>query len=199
MVGVGGGVWHYGREESLTPGDVVVSMPSTATNAMYTKCRGKRNSGSSGDAFQFSIRTWHSHDETLRRLVQKLAGSEQCTNELDLHMKSAMIHLSSDGDSKFQKPASPNEETTVICGAVGSISFLADDENAKMSFSASNGIQAFDGDFEAVLESLDGNRNESYLLIRGIADYQYGCRKEWQPFASLAAAAFMKTLILAMN
>lgn len=38
------------------------------------------------------------------------------------------------------------------------------------------------------------------MCIRGMSDYRDGMRnKEWQPYASLAAAAFMKSVIMAMQ
>jgi hypothetical protein len=52
------------------------------------------------------------------------------------------------------------------------------------------------GEADAVLESLEGNGNESFLIIRGIVDYTDWSRKEWQPYSSMAAAAYMKTLIM---
>ena len=38
--------------------------------------------------------------------------------------------------------------------------------------------------------------NVFLLLIRGIADYTDGSRKEWQPYSSMAAAVYMKTFIM---
>ncbi|XP_060064784.1 uncharacterized protein LOC132545130 [Ylistrum balloti] len=213
LVGVGGGVSKQHdpddpvtSDDHVTLGDVVVSMPSNGTNAMYTKCFIRENIGE--ESLGYSSRTWHSHDETLRRIVKKMKEkSVEDMKHLDQLIKSALVQLSVT-DSKFQKPSivpntsgesSPEDlserGTTVVCGAIASISCFDDDESLKMSFAKSNEIKAFDKDFEAVLESLEGNRNESYLMIRGIADFQYGGRKEWQPYASLVAAACMKTII----
>ena len=59
---------------------------------------------------------------------------------------------------------------------------------------------AFDSEIEQVLESIEGSRKDSYLLIRGVGDYREGERGvEWQPYAALAAAAFMKVLIEALS
>ncbi|CAG0914477.1 unnamed protein product [Notodromas monacha] len=63
-----------------------------------------------------------------------------------------------------------------------------------------HGIRAFDSEFDQVLESIVGNRKDCWVAIRGIADYRDGTRgKEWQPYAALAAAAFMKTLVCTMD
>lgn len=48
-----------------------------------------------------------------------------------------------------------------------------------------------------VLDSIKGNGLGSFALIRGIADYIDGSTGGiWQPYASLAASAFMKAVIL---
>ena len=47
-----------------------------------------------------------------------------------------------------------------------------------------------------MLESIVGSRKESFLIIRGVADYVDGTKNaEWQPYAALAAAAFMKSVL----
>ena len=44
-----------------------------------------------------------------------------------------------------------------------------------------------------------GNRKDCYIIVRGISDYKDGTRKkEWQPYASLAAAAFTKAVICSL-
>ena len=61
------------------------------------------------------------------------------------------------------------------------------------------GIIGFDSDVDQVMESIDGNRKESFIIIRAISDYYDGSTsKEWQPYASLCAAAFTKTLLCAL-
>ncbi|VDP96818.1 unnamed protein product [Trichobilharzia regenti] len=47
------------------------------------------------------------------------------------------------------------------------------------------------------MESVMGNGLDSFILIRGIADYVEGRQgAQWQPYAALAAASFMKSIIL---
>lgn len=210
LVGVGGGISHkrdpddpLTSDDFVALGDVIVSMPSNGTNAMYTKWHRREIVGTEGQ--QHSQRTWHSHDDTLRRIVKKLEENDTGdVNYLDQLITSAVILIN---DSKFHKPtilsqtSSVSEErgTVVVSGAIGSINCLDEDDQLRMSFAKTNEIKAFDKDSEAVLESLDGNRNESYLIIRGVADFQYGGRKEWQPYASLVAAVYMKTVILTLK
>ncbi|VDP79568.1 unnamed protein product [Echinostoma caproni] len=47
------------------------------------------------------------------------------------------------------------------------------------------------------MESVLGNGLDSFLIIRGIADYVEGRQgTQWQPYAALAAASFMKAVIM---
>ncbi|CAH0553926.1 unnamed protein product [Brassicogethes aeneus] len=74
------------------------------------------------------------------------------------------------------------------------------DDRLRQQFAAQVGALAFDCEFDAVIESVLGNCKDSFVCIRGISDYKDGTRrKEWQPFASLAAAAVMKALICGME
>jgi nucleoside phosphorylase len=83
-------------------------------------------------------------------------------------------------------------------GPIGSGASLVRDEVIRQDVASRFGIRAFDSEFDSVLESIFGNRKEKYCVIRGIADYKDGLRgrKEWIPYASLAAASFMKSVIL---
>lgn len=77
---------------------------------------------------------------------------------------------------------------------------VSKDDQLRQDFAARFGILAFDMEYDAVIESVYGNRKDSYLIVRGIADYKDGSRKkDWQPYASLAAAAFTKAVICSMN
>ena len=50
---------------------------------------------------------------------------------------------------------------------------------------------------QAVMQSIEGNRKDNFTIVRGVSDYIDGTqRREWQPYASLIAAAYAKTLIL---
>lgn len=71
------------------------------------------------------------------------------------------------------------------------------DENTRHAISEQYGVCCFDSGMDQVLESIEGNRKESYIIIKGIVDYGYGMStKEWQPYAALCAASFAKHLIL---
>ncbi|XP_044727298.1 uncharacterized protein LOC123290962 isoform X2 [Chrysoperla carnea] len=74
------------------------------------------------------------------------------------------------------------------------------DDQLRQHFSVKTGALAFDGEFDTVIESILGNCRDNFVCIRGIADYKDGSRrKEWQPYASLAAASVMKAIICGMD
>ncbi|XP_071643870.1 uncharacterized protein [Temnothorax longispinosus] len=77
---------------------------------------------------------------------------------------------------------------------------VARDDQLRQKFATRFGALAFDAEMDAVVESILGNCRENFVVIRGIADYKDGTRiKEWQPYAALAAASVMKTIICAMD
>lgn len=81
-------------------------------------------------------------------------------------------------------------------GAVGSGKVLMHDDTKRLSFADQHGIMSFDTGFGSVVESIFGNRKDDYVFIRGISDYKDGSKKkEWQPYAALAAASVMKSII----
>lgn len=74
------------------------------------------------------------------------------------------------------------------------------DDQLRQQFIAKAGALAFDCEFDAVIESILGNCKDSFVCIRGISDYKDGTRqKDWQPYASLVAASFMKAIICGME
>ncbi|XP_076647533.1 uncharacterized protein LOC143356049 isoform X2 [Halictus rubicundus] len=105
-------------------------------------------------------------------------------------------------------PTAPSDATnkrTVGCPRihlvpVASGRYIARDDQLRQKFAARFGALAFDAEMDAVVESILGNCRESFAVIRGISDYKDGSRiKEWQPYASLAAASVMKSIICAMD
>ncbi|XP_046740548.1 uncharacterized protein LOC124407967 isoform X3 [Diprion similis] len=77
---------------------------------------------------------------------------------------------------------------------------IARDDQLRQKFATKFGVLAFDAEMDAVVESVLGNCRESFAVVRGISDYKDGSRaKEWQPYASLAAASVVKAVICAMD
>jgi nucleoside phosphorylase len=90
-------------------------------------------------------------------------------------------------------------QPTLRFGRIGGGERVVKDESLRHTLSEQYGILCFDSDIDQVMESIHGNRKDSFLIIRSIVDYVDGTStKEWQPYASLCAAAFMKTVICAL-
>ncbi|XP_076242868.1 uncharacterized protein LOC143184488 isoform X2 [Calliopsis andreniformis] len=105
-------------------------------------------------------------------------------------------------------PTAPSDATNkrmdgcprIHLAPVASGRHIARDDQLRQKFAARFGALAFDAEMDAVVESILGNCRESFAVIRGISDYKDGSRiKEWQPYASLAAASVMKSIICAMD
>ncbi|KAG8233886.1 hypothetical protein J437_LFUL005213 [Ladona fulva] len=85
-------------------------------------------------------------------------------------------------------------------GPVASGRCVSRDEQLRQAFAAETGALAFDSEFDAVVESILGNCRESFVAVRGVADYRDGSRRgEWQPYAALAAASVAKAIICGMD
>lgn len=74
------------------------------------------------------------------------------------------------------------------------------EDRLRQQFAAQVNALAFDCEYDAVIESIQGNCRDSFICVRGIADYKDGTRRrEWQPYASLAAASVMKAIVCGMD
>ena len=84
-------------------------------------------------------------------------------------------------------------------GVVGCGQMLNREELVRRDFALTNDILAVDSGYHAVMDAVEGSRKDAFLVIRGVTDFKDGMvKKDWQPFASLAAAAYMKAVILAL-
>lgn len=113
------------------------------------------------------------------------------------------MNIGEDDLIEVQHPLKPDDGETikegvpnVHYGQIGSGRPVTKYDSTRLDFAHRYNISCFDAEFDQVLESIVGNRKDNFLFIRGIADYNDGTRnKEWQPYASLVAAAMMKTII----
>jgi len=81
-------------------------------------------------------------------------------------------------------------------GAIGAGKRFATDDDLRLDYAARNGLQAFDAEMDQVLAAIVGSVKDSFMVIRGISDYSDGMqKKEWQPYAALAAASVLKSII----
>ena len=65
----------------------------------------------------------------------------------------------------------------------------------------SDGIVAYDRGLHAVVEAVhSSSKMYDYLIVLGTSDYVDGGKgRSWQPYASLAAAAFTRSIIDMIN
>lgn len=89
-------------------------------------------------------------------------------------------------------------QTQVRYGVIACGQKVARSDPVRTDFAHMNSVKAFQQEHDAVLESLEGNCCESYLVILGMCDYADGSKKEWMSYAALAAAAYLKSLILSL-
>jgi len=69
-----------------------------------------------------------------------------------------------------------------------------------------NDVRAFDAGFSAVLESVEGNRKDSFIAVKGVCDYGDGTSADgprgdvedtdWRPYTALTAAGVMRCVVL---
>lgn len=228
LVGVAGGVHHFNNAaKHVRPGDVVVSMTTVADEQMYVHCARVGN-GEDGDFVYkirpFACRNKILQNVALS-LDSIVRAEWDKVRPWEIYLEEG-YELLRDQEINFSRPTSDKDlrkirqsDGSVVCmehpvslcakdvrantpevryGPIGSGRLVTRAQDVRKHFSDRSAICAFDLDFEAVLESLEGNRNESFLVIRGISDYFDGTRKEWQPYAALAAASYMKALIIAL-
>ncbi|CAI9725010.1 XP_014776438.1PREDICTED: uncharacterized protein LOC106873546 isoform X1 [Octopus vulgaris] len=117
------------------------------------------------------------------------------------------MNIGEDNVIEVEHPQPPKEiasnfdpdKPRVHYGVLGSGRPVVKSDAIRLDFAGKYNIKAFDTEFDQVLESIIGNRKDSFMFIRGISDYTDGSKnKEWQPYAALTAAAFMKTIIKAL-
>ncbi|XP_043274374.1 uncharacterized protein [Venturia canescens] len=108
-----------------------------------------------------------------------------------------VTHPSAPEDSTYKRL---NGCPRIHLGTVASGRHIARDDQLRQKFATRFGALAFDAEMDAVVESILGNCRDSFAVVRGISDYKDGSRaKEWQPYASLAAASVVKSIICAMD
>lgn len=217
----------YSRHVRL--GDVVVSHPPPNRSYVYAYCDQVRRMEKGGYMFEAKTWTPSNMilQQIARQLWEMGENNpEECP--WDTYIKNGLKELDGQ-ESLFQRPSKDTDRlympvggTDIIemehplppdglvnghksgvsrihFGPIGAGRQIVKDPEIRQEFSRLYGCLAFDTEFDAVVESIFGNRKDSYMFIRGISDYRDGMRKkEWQPYSSLVAAAFMKSIICAL-
>ncbi|VUZ50078.1 unnamed protein product [Hymenolepis diminuta] len=95
----------------------------------------------------------------------------------------------------------------VRLGCIGSGHSVTQSPSLREVYALNQDLLAYDAEFDQVLESLIGNAIDSFLIVRGIADYAEGRQGTepgsagtlWQPYSALSAAAFTRALVLKLQ
>ncbi|XP_053667851.1 uncharacterized protein LOC128718205 [Anopheles marshallii] len=105
-----------------------------------------------------------------------------------------------DGDEADAAGGPVPHQTRLHAGPIGSGYDLVRSDSARTEYAQTYHLLATDSEMNSVLDSVVGNCRDSFILVKGIADYKDGTTsRKWQNYASLAAAAVMKTIVCAMD
>ncbi|KAB7494604.1 hypothetical protein Anas_08736 [Armadillidium nasatum] len=211
-------------------GDVIVSSPSDGGKYIYMYCDGAKRTDDGAYKFETkswgpsnlilqtlaqqlkemgeegeSSKPWLTYiEEAKHKLLSQDIEFIRPDNETD------KLYMSIGGSDVIQvsHPLPPegidnvrrDGEPRIHLGPIASGRAVISNEQTRQEFANKLSVLAFDREFDAVIESVYGNRKDHYTLVRGICDYRDGTRgREWQPIAALAAAAFTKSIICALD
>ncbi|XP_067013192.2 uncharacterized protein [Anabrus simplex] len=211
-------------------GDVVVSHPVNGRKYVYVYCEGARTSANSGYEFETKEYCPPNLGlQEIAAKLQSQADNENGEVPWLAYMEDALRVLKSDAEHDFSQPPVDSDKLYMSIGEhdiievahpapaegmvkrlegcprlhlapVASGRAVVREEQMRQQFSAQTGALAFDSEFDAVVESILGNCRDSFMCVRGVADYKDGTRRrEWQPYAALAAASVMKAVICGMD
>lgn len=228
IVGVGGSVPHFTDYYKHTRlGDVIISKVDSSGN-IYYYCDKILQDPKDG-SIEYHTKKYHPKDLFLQKVVEQIQEMRErrsfnpwekyilegldllATQEADYNRPPAdsdrLTMMIGEGNViEMQHPERPEgvEERTgmprVHFGMIGSGKSIVYAEDLRLDFAQRYGINVIDTEFDQVLESIIGSVKESFIFIRGIADYKDGSSKqEWQPYAALCAAAVMKSIIKSFN
>ncbi|XP_011305981.1 uncharacterized protein [Fopius arisanus] len=229
LVGVGGGVPHYtDYNKHVRLGDVVVSHPTPLNNKyVYIYCEGAKSNDDG--SYHFDTKEYCPSNLGIQEISQTLkTQAEESTPPWRNYLVEGLENLGNQSQHDFQRPPEESDKLYMAIGErdiievehpaapqdtpkrtdcpkihlapVASGRIVSRDDQLRQKFASRFGCLAFDAEMDAVVESILGNCRDSFAVIRGIADYKDGARgKEWQPYAALAAASVVKSIICAMD
>ncbi|XP_067937900.1 uncharacterized protein [Watersipora subatra] len=229
MVGGAGGVPHYtDYYKHVRLGDVVMSTPNDKGH-IYVFCE-KLVEDRKTHEISYQLKTYAPKDPCIQERVGEirdycyanpaakpwveyihegqaaLRGQEASFERPPPDTDKLFMHLGDDNVLEVAHPQPPqgahnDSDSNIHFGPVGSGRSVIRGATARQEFAYKHGIQAFDKEFDQVLDSIIGNVKYSFAIIRGIVDYADGtsnAAKRWLPYAALASAAYMKTVIRSM-
>jgi nucleoside phosphorylase len=225
LIGTGGGVPHFtDYSKHVRLGDVVVSAPSDNQKFVYMYCDKATEKASGG--LEFETRGWIPSSLVLQEIASTI--KDEGEEEWAQYVSQGLKYLK-EQEADFDRPPASSDklymaigekdvievahptppqpvsnkkkiESRVHLGCIASGRHVARDDHLRQDLASRLGIMAYDSEFDSVLESVLGNRRDSFIVIRGIADYKDGTRRrDWQPHAALVAAAFAKAVASRME
>lgn len=144
---------------------------------------------------------WESYFDEGHELLQ---GQQVSFNRPRPETDRLFMNIGGDDVIEMQHPAIPADtpehqrpgKPMIRLGAIASGKPLVREDQLRLEFAARHQCIGTDTEFDQVLESIVGNRKESFLFVRGACDYLDGTKNViWQPYSALVAAAFMKSVI----
>ncbi|PAA70171.1 hypothetical protein BOX15_Mlig017830g1 [Macrostomum lignano] len=217
LVGVCGSVCNLSDlAQSSRLGDIIVASPSPKQDSAYVYCDSVDEDDSG--QLKFSLKQWIVPDAKLPQLAANLVSaygpsfeqapwtqlSAEVANQLADFAKPEGVEDKVQmqlGDGQMIEMAPPTLDRSgdlpvVRMGPLGSGKPIVSDAYLRSEFATEKGLIGYDTEFDQVLESILGNRCNSFLVVRACSDYHDGQKGSvWQPYASLHAAAFAKSVL----
>jgi nucleoside phosphorylase len=226
LVGVCGAVPHYtDYYNHVRLGDIIVSMPNKK-GQLYIYCDKIQQDTQRGQIQYAlkSWAASDSLLRTLAESLYEKAQSETATQSWERYIHDGQqllegqqvsfdrprpetdrlfMNIGGDDVIEMQHPAVPKDAPgyrpgipTIRLGAIASGKPIVKEDQMRLEFAGRHQCVGIDTEFDQVLESIVGNRKESFIFVRGACDYLDGTKNVvWQPYSALVAAAFMKALI----
>uniref|UniRef100_W8AHY6 DED domain-containing protein n=1 Tax=Ceratitis capitata TaxID=7213 RepID=W8AHY6_CERCA len=224
VVGVAGGVPHYTDfKKHVRLGDVVISYVDKQRALLSKNEKPYVYIYKSGE----DVKTYFPINDSLQQIAEGLQANMEVKRPWDTYQREGLASLMQKTESDFNRPSVNtdklfmnigNNEVIEVAhpiamdsvdgvprsrlhlGPIGSGRDLVRSDNSRMDFAKKYGLLATDVEMSSVLDSIIGNCRESFILVKGISDYKDGMStRKWQNYASLAAAAVVKSIICGMD
>ncbi|XP_037725387.1 uncharacterized protein LOC119556952 isoform X4 [Drosophila subpulchrella] len=225
IVGVAGGVPHYtDYKKHVRLGDVVISYVDKQ-RALISNSKEKPYVYlyKSGD----DVKTYFPVNDSLQQIAESLQANMQVKRPWEDYLNQAQQALAQKTEADFNRPDARtdklfmnigNNEVIEVAhpiaadevdgvnrlrlhlGPIGSGRDLVRSDELRTQFARKYGLLATDVEMSSVLDSIIGNCRESFILVKGIADYKDGTStRKWQNFAAISAASVVKSVICGMD
>lgn len=173
------------------------------------------------------VKTYFPVNDSLQQIAESLQANMELKRPWEQYLRDAQQLLARKTESDFSRPDAKtdklfmnigNNEVIEVAhpiaadevdgltrlrlhlGPIGSGRNLVRSDESRTQFTRKFGLLATDVEMSSVLDSIIGNCRESFILVKGISDYKDGMStRKWQNYASLSAAAVVKSVICGMD